>query len=978
MKGSEYNDSVLVSQDQLRKTDQDKSESIKERFNALITHGILEDGSSPLALTYAGADVITISGGEAYCDFDRTNTSPEYGNTGERTYVPSSLVGLDIKGGTIIGGDPRHFFIAYVEIHKNRKLDEVNVPHYTEKEDSYIIAQLTDSDLTTLTSAGSVYVSDNYVHADQTDLAALTDEELNDTFGSDRWDKTGSFTVDVTVTEFNSVYLGTAQSGPAVSTVYGTRARPAMYIDEKVLNLPDIEDIAQVNHRSKQHSNGISGSTTTFKVTVDGTAVPDELNISDLASDDYGYIGGHRVSAGEIADIYLSNILATNNDYFPDGNTDYYLYVYYDEINTNFKTTAFKEADIPTGLATNGQENYLLIGKVYVDAGRNTIKAYAGDIRYDETLTDNPITDLRKFGTIDSVNISDDGISSIAGNNLLSNGEFEGGLINDTPDEWAGNGVLTTTTVLGGKHSLELASGGVVLSNPIPYSRITAYNLRLTAIADGTTGDYTAGLRGYVGKDWSDIAFADDDVTPINIAYVAPTTVAKTTSWADSEIAVIESGDWSWTTPVSGAYTSADLGKIKYVRAYIRNNSGSILFIDNIKLTQASPLAGIGNSKIGVTGSSTANSGVNGVSIDGDGVNGLSTNLTGVFGSSTSGAGVYGVSTAGVGVNGASTDGVGVGGTSSSSHGVYGTASFDGQHGVVGVNLGTTSSSGFGVYGSSASGYGVYGVSTKTDGVYGTSVDGSGVEGFSASSDGIRGISGILSGVYGSSTSGDAGYFDGSVIISNGVTVTNGVTSTTTAGAGVTGSSVTGVGVGGTSTSSHGVYGTASLGGQHGVVGVNLGATSSGFGIYGSSTSGYGVYGVSTTTNGVYGSSATDDGVKGLATSSDGVYGSSATGNGVRGHVLSGSGNGVYGISLSGSGAGVYGSSASGTGVQGYSTSSYGGTFTGAIASIVLTPTNTTTPSHTALKGSLWVNLAAVLWINTDGGTTWVKVGTQT
>ena len=38
---------------------------------------------------------------------------------------------------------------------------------------------------------------------------------------------------------------------------------------------------------------------------------------------------------------------------------------------------------------------------------------------------------------------------------------------------------------------------------------------------------------------------------------------------------------------------------------------------------------------------------------------------------------------------------------------------------------------------------------------------------------------------------------------------------------------------------------------------------------------------------------------------------------------------------------------------------------------------NTNDPSHTAAKGTLWVTSAGILWINTNGGTTWGKVGAQ-
>ena len=590
MKGSAYNDSVLVSQDQLRKTDQDKSSSIKERFNTLIDHGIVNDGSAPLTLNYSGGTTINISGGEAYCDFDKTNTSPEYGNTGERIYASSSLAALDVKGGEISEGDPRHFFAVYVEIHKNRKLDEVNVAHYTEKEDSYIIAQLATAELSILQSAGSIYVADNPVHANQTDLTALLDEELNDTFGSGRWDRTGSFIVDITVTDFNSVYLGTATSTPEIITDYSGTVRPTMYINPDVLNLPDIEDIAQENHRTKQHSNGISGGITAFQATVDAfDKVPDELNITDLGNDEFAYIGGHRVSTGEIANAYLSGIQATDSTYFPDGGYAYYVYVYFDAGSGTLRTTAFKVENVPSVLVSNGEENYLLIGKVFVDSGRNTIKAYDGDKRYDSgaTGTANPITDLRKFGTIDSVNISDEGFSNISGDNLISNGEFEEGITNDLPNEWYGNGgILDNINLLGGKHSLLLEPSEIVLSNPIPYNQLTTYNLRVAAKAAGTSGTYTVGIRGYVGKDWSDVSFSDDATAPINISHLSTvTTESKTTSWTDSGSGIFISTDWAWTTPTGGSYSAGDLDLVKYIRVFIRNDGGSSnLYIDNIKL----------------------------------------------------------------------------------------------------------------------------------------------------------------------------------------------------------------------------------------------------------------------------------------------------------------------------------------------------------------------------------------------------------
>lgn len=50
----------------------------------------------------------------------------------------------------------------------------------------------------------------------------------------------------------------------------------------------------------------------------------------------------------------------------------------------------------------------------------------------------------------------------------------------------------------------------------------------------------------------------------------------------------------------------------------------------------------------------------------------------------------------------------------------------------------------------------------------------------------------------------------------------------------------------------------------------------------------------------------------------------------------------------------------------------------GSTSPLVLNPSGSASaPSHTALKGSLWVTSAGVLYINTNGSTTWAKVGAQ-
>ncbi|MCK5603866.1 hypothetical protein KAR91_18410, partial [Candidatus Pacearchaeota archaeon] len=793
----------------------------------------------------------------------------------------------------------------------------VNVAHYTEKEDSYIIAQLTDAELSTLGSAGSVYVSDNFVHSNQTDLIALSDEELNDTFGSSRWDRTTDFIVDVTITEFNSVYLGTAKSGPEVVTDYGSRFRPTAYINSDVLNLQDIEDLSQLNHRSKQHSNGISGGITAFLATIDGTTSPDELNITDLGNDEFGYIGGHRVSSGEIGSAYLSGIAATNSDYFPTGNTEYYVYVYYDTGLGVFRTTAFKVPDVPASLATLGKENYLLLCKVFVDAGRSTINAYENDKRYDLTASDNPTTDLRKFGTIDSINISDDGFSNMAGDNLISNGEFEEGITNDVPNEWNGNGgILDNVNLLGGKHSLLLAPSEIVISNPIPYSQLATYNLRVAAKAEGTSGDYTVGIRGYVGKDWTDAAFSDDATAPINISYLSTvTTESKTTSWADSGSGIFTSADWSWTTPIGGNYTAGDLDKIKYIRVFIRNNGGTHdLYIDNVKLVDNNNITATStelNKLDGVTASTAELNILDGVTANTTEINRIADGITAT-------AAEVNQALDGITANVTDTNlNTLTGGGSTSLHSHDGSAH---THllaaGATDVNASTAEVNK--LVGLAGAVVGTSDVQTLTDKTL-TAPD-------------ING--GTLDAATSFTVANDIDI--GDFKLTNRQTVSE----TTVAGQ---------TAVYGSSASSTGVE-------AHSVTGVGLYATSSSTAaVSGSASVSYGVSGRSTAFVGVYGSSGT--------LGSAGVHGRSDTFN-------LGASPGVKGTSALG--VGVYGSSASSYGGKfEVADETYGG-------AIYLVPrSGASAPTHTAAKGTLVVTSTGVLYINTTGTTAWSKVGAQ-
>jgi hypothetical protein len=67
-----------------------------------------------------------------------------------------------------------------------------------------------------------------------------------------------------------------------------------------------------------------------------------------------------------------------------------------------------------------------------------------------------------------------------------------------------------------------------------------------------------------------------------------------------------------------------------------------------------------------------------------------------------------------------------------------------------------------------------------------------------------------------------------------------------------------------------------------------------------------------------------------------------------------------------------------GTALAGSGTDGYGGSFFGGKAPIKMNPSDSASaPSHSASKGSVWLTSACVMYVNTDGGTTWQKVGAQ-
>jgi hypothetical protein len=188
----------------------------------------------------------------------------------------------------------------------------------------------------------------------------------------------------------------------------------------------------------------------------------------------------------------------------------------------------------------------------------------------------------------------------------------------------------------------------------------------------------------------------------------------------------------------------------------------------------------------GVSGQGFARIGVYGLSDNASGVYGTSTSGVGVLGSSASSLGIFGVSTASagsnsfplptqiagvagqgvgrIGVHGLSDSAAGVSGTSTSAAGVFGTSTS--AFGVQGA-----SQNAYGVSGNSTTQAGVWGSSNNNVGVLGSSTSGVGVNGVSVSSNGVNALSTSGIGIYAASPSGQAGRFDGDVVIIGNLTV---------------------------------------------------------------------------------------------------------------------------------------------------------------------------------------------------------------
>jgi hypothetical protein len=106
-------------------------------------------------------------------------------------------------------------------------------------------------------------------------------------------------------------------------------------------------------------------------------------------------------------------------------------------------------------------------------------------------------------------------------------------------------------------------------------------------------------------------------------------------------------------------------------------------------------------------------------------------------------------------------------------------------------------------------------------------------------------------------------------------------------------------------------------------------------------------------------------------------------------HMVDQNAGAIYGISCSVGGNYGYGGYFYADGTHSYGVSgkgqAYGGIFDcHGVAGTGLGPislgasSSASAPSHTALKGTLWVTSGGKLYINIDGSTTWALVGSQT
>jgi hypothetical protein len=202
-----------------------------------------------------------------------------------------------------------------------------------------------------------------------------------------------------------------------------------------------------------------------------------------------------------------------------------------------------------------------------------------------------------------------------------------------------------------------------------------------------------------------------------------------------------------------GVAGDSDTFHAVYGTAHVVNTAG-------VYGTSKSPTGGVGVKGVD---EGEGGFGVHGVSKSGNGVHGESTSSRGVFGDSHSFHGVFGHSVSYPGVAG----------DSDTFHAVYGTAHDVNSAGVYGTSKAPTG--GFGVIGDCVNGNGVRGNSQNSDGIHGYSKIKAGVVGESEQFDGVYGISHAKdhAGVTGYNPGGMAGFFDGDVVVTGDITLSN-------------------------------------------------------------------------------------------------------------------------------------------------------------------------------------------------------------
>jgi hypothetical protein len=294
--------------------------------------------------------------------------------------------------------------------------------------------------------------------------------------------------------------------------------------------------------------------------------------------------------------------------------------------------------------------------------------------------------------------------------------------------------------------------GTLSTSPPSPTFNSGVLGLGVTATQYGVQGLSTDGVGTYGRSNTSFGAIGITASTIGGFAGVSGTSAGAT--GATFGVSGTTSSNTNGAVGVSGL-ALATSGIINGVQGETKSTANS----SNGVFGLASATNGATNGVQGETKSSTSTAtGVFGLASASSGI------TIGTWGRSTSSdsnaIGVFGEVTAsgapGTGVKGISPNGPGVFGTSTTAFGVQG-----------------LSSNAFGVSGNSTSQAGVWGSSNTNVGVLGTSIGGVGVIGVSQTSNGVNGVTTSGIAIFGSSGgTGQAGRFDGNVVINGNLTVT--------------------------------------------------------------------------------------------------------------------------------------------------------------------------------------------------------------